>query len=228
MTSQRHSNGYCLNCCKNVPHVRVISNGLIRYFDILSLRCMRRFGFGPWHCVHCERKVLKLIKPDPDAPEYHSAALDPNYPVLETPSAFLPAKPSRSSLVVPHSTSPSINVVTPLENEPSAIPVGNYLRSDSSLLMRSARLNRFSEKYRDAVVRRILSGMTTITRVREDKQLSDTEITGWIADLFERQQKRIDSLENAVRSIPLLDQEQDNLHRMPCDPKIFNAHRSPR
>ena len=67
--------------------------------------------------------------------------------------------------------------------------------------MKSTRLQRYSEKYRDAVVRRILSGASSIHQVRDEKQLSESEIVDWISDLFERQQQKIDSLELFKKSI---------------------------
>ncbi|MFK7766083.1 MAG: hypothetical protein AB8B55_02490 [Mariniblastus sp.] len=81
---------------------------------------------------------------------------------------------------------------TPVDGVESA---GNFLRTDESLVVRSTRLRRFSEKYRDALVRRILEGTTTISNLRQDKNLSEAEVISWISDKFNRMEKQLHLLE---------------------------------
>ena len=178
-------------------------------FDLLTLKLTRFVRLGPWYCVHCDNKVVVLPLRRRDAIDYRSAALktenDPtNFRQQTAPTPI--AKPAASKLAAPAASKPvpahaggqsSKPVVAELETAES---VGNFIKAESSLV-KSTRIQRFSAKYRDAVVRRILSGSASIKQIREEKDLSETEITDWIADLFERQQRKIDALERFKNSI---------------------------
>ena len=145
-----------------------------------------------------------------DAIDYRSAALsNESVPINanQTPSptasstAALSPKPKLQPAPQPK-PKPKPQVAPQLETQ--AESVGNFIKSESSLV-KSTSLQRFSEKYRDAVVRRILAGTSSIQQVREEKNLGESEITEWIADLFERQQQKIDALERIKDSIPVGD-----------------------
>jgi len=170
---------------------------------------------GPWYCVHCDRKANFLQYPKADAPLYRKSGLATQEPP-QRPQSQSKAKSSESSETA--ETTPSEKTV----ETPTAVPVGNFIKSENSLVMKSKRLTRFSEKYRDAVVRKILSGSTTLSQVREDKKLSEGEIIDWIADLFDRQQAKIDSLSNS--SEPYIDGltttvKEDDSTPMPSRPR---------
>ena len=210
MQSKKRTSGFCFSCQKNVPHRRWINSPLLLILDLLTLRLAKLVRLGPWYCVHCDDRKSFLPLRKKSAMDYRSSAL-----VNETqPSKFVsrantpeaqPAAPASPASTSP-AASPSIPVSppTPAPSQPALEPaesVGNFIKTDSSLLMKSNRLQRYSEKYRDAVVRRILSGASSIKQVRDEKQLSESEVTDWIADLFERQQQKIDSLQLFKKSI---------------------------
>ena len=212
---KKNTNGFCRICQKNVPHRRWIGNPIALMFDLLTLRITRFLRVGPWYCVHCDNKVVMLSLRNRDALDYRSAALrnestpiaapskpDASVPVAEPapvkPAPVKPAAakaaPAKAAPAAPAKAAPAAAQLEPAES------VGNFIKTESSLI-KSTRLQRFSEKYRDAVVRRIFSGVSSIKQVREEKQLSETEITDWIADLFQRQQQKIDALERFKDSI---------------------------
>ncbi len=198
MSLKKYTSGFCSSCHKNVPHRRWIGHPVLLVLDLLTLRIGRLLRIGPWYCVHCDRRATLLPLRRPDAIDYRSAALGNEIApekrrekVNSNSSEFEPAELAPSS-----ATQSSVQA----ELEP-AESVGNFIKTDSSLLMKSTRLQRYSEKYRDAVVRRILTRSSSIKQVREEKQLSESEITDWIADFFQRQQEKIDALELFKKSI---------------------------
>ena len=67
-----------------------------------------------------------------------------------------------------------------------AEPVGNFIK-DRSLVVEATRLKRFTEKYRDALVDRILSGKTQVSWLIADGKYTEAELTSWIADKARRQ-----------------------------------------
>lgn len=75
-----------------------------------------------------------------------------------------------------------------------AEPVGNFIK-DQSLVLQSARLHRFTEKFRDSVVDRILTGKVSIGSLTADGDYSESELVSWIADKAKRQEEAIDILE---------------------------------
>lgn len=193
MLSKKRTSGYCPSCHKNVPHRRLFSNPVTHMLDVVTLSFLRLFRVGPWFCVHCDNKVLVLPGRRRDALDYRSAALGNEKPIRQRTKTNPSFRSEDSSS--PNTGENSEVVATP------AVPVGNFIKSEKSLTNRSQRLGRFTEKYRDAVVRRILSGSASIAEVRQDKQLSEGEIVEWIADMFARSQKKIDDLERLVKSI---------------------------
>ena len=76
---------------------------------------------------------------------------------------------------------------------------GNFLRNDQSLVMRSARSDRFTDKFKEGIVQRILQGTTTIADVREQHYLTEQDVITWMKQSFDRKQKRIDDLIQQLR-----------------------------
>ena len=91
----------------------------------------------------------------------------------------------RKNSVVPDSGSTQSDELKS-EDIPEAEPVGNFIK-DQSLVLKSARLDRFTEKFRDSVVERILAGKVAISSLTEDGQYSESELLSWIADKAKRQ-----------------------------------------
>lgn len=56
----------------------------------------------------------------------------------------------------------------------------------------------YSEKYRDAVVKRIVSGITSVTEVRESLEMSEHEVVCWIKESFQRKEDRVEMLREAL------------------------------
>lgn len=200
MKSKNQTHGFCNICQKNVPHRRWIGNPIVLMFDLLTLRLTRFLRLGPWYCVHCDNKVVVLSFRRKNAIDYRSTVL--NYESI--PTKIAPAKPVDSAPAGPGPVAAPVTVNSTAapaaaQLEP-AESVGNFIKTESSLV-KSTRLQRYSEKYRDAVVRRIFTGASSIKQVREEKDLTETEITDWIADLFERQQQRIEALEHFKNSL---------------------------
>jgi len=67
-----------------------------------------------------------------------------------------------------------------------AEPVGNFIK-DQSLVVEATRLKRFTEKYRDALVDRILSGKAQISWLIADGKYTEAELVSWIADKERRE-----------------------------------------
>jgi len=56
----------------------------------------------------------------------------------------------------------------------------------------------YSEKYRDGVVKRIISGITSVTEVRESLELPESDVIGWIKESFQRKEDRVEMLREAL------------------------------
>ena len=78
---------------------------------------------------------------------------------------------------------------------------GNYIRTTESLVMRRNRANRYSRKYRDGVVKKLISGTHTISQIGQELDLSERDIVDWIVDALESKQERIDELTAILRSV---------------------------
>jgi len=232
MQSIKRTSGFCSSCQKNVPHRRWINSPILLIFDLLSFRLARLIRLGPWYCVHCDGKRTFLPLHKKSAIDYRSTVL----PQDETkPSKFV-SRATASEAQPANSTTPASPPIltpppTPAPLRPELEPaesVGNFIKTDSSLLMKSTRLQRYSEKYRDAVVRRILSGTASIQQVREEKRLSESEIIDWISDLVERQQQKIETLELFKKSIVQSDLLRDELIQDLADSKSVVGQVRPR
>ena len=79
--------------------------------------------------------------------------------------------------------------------------VGNVTRSDDSLLVRKARAARYSKKFREAVVERILSGKSTISQVKDELGLSERDLLDWINDKVLHQDRHIAKLTQVVDAV---------------------------
>lgn len=174
MSELVHKWGYCPNCLKNIPHFCAPTSRLIRALEFLSFGHAKSLRIGPWYCVHCEIKSIYLRDERPDAPRFRTADAEANSHSDPTDQSFGDVDQ----------------------------PIGNFLRAEQSLVMRSKRLKRFSEKYRDSIVQRLLAGTSTMAQIRQEKDIAEGELTDWIADMVERMQARLDTLEETLEAIP--------------------------
>jgi len=74
--------------------------------------------------------------------------------------------------------------------------------------MRSARSDRFTDKFKDGIVVRILNGSTTIAKVREQHHLTEQDVIDWMKNSFDRKQKRIDDLVQQLRDSQSTDKDR--------------------
>lgn len=63
---------------------------------------------------------------------------------------------------------------------------------------KSTRSRLYSTKYRDGVVKRIVSGITSITEVKESLQLPESDVVDWIKQSFQRKEDRVEMLREAL------------------------------
>ena len=95
------------------------------------------------------------------------------------------------------------------ENEGnSQSAAGNFLRNDQSLVMRSVRSDRFTDKFKEGIVQRILQGTTTLADVREQHYLTEQDVIAWMKQSFDRKQNRIDDLMQQLRKSESSDQDR--------------------
>lgn len=77
---------------------------------------------------------------------------------------------------------------------PEAEPAGNLVQ-DPSPVLKLNRPYRFTEKFRDSMVARILEGKVTISSLAKNGEYCEAELVSWIADKVERQDEKIETLE---------------------------------
>jgi len=77
-------------------------------------------------------------------------------------------------------------------------PPNGGLKSSAAPKVISTRSKLYSEKYRDGVVKRIVSGITSITEVKESLELSESDVVDWIKQCFQRKEDRVEMLREAL------------------------------
>lgn len=172
---------YCPNCVKNVPHFRRIRMMGLRWLDDYFDLALGKLRIGPWYCLHCERRTLVRRSPRDSAANYR--IVDPEDLEMAQSSTWVKASPDRSASQSENDSTREANV---------DLPVGNFIKNEKSLVVRMTRLLRFSEKYRDSVVERILHGDLTISDIRHEKDLSEREVLDWIADRVYRLETQLE------------------------------------
>lgn len=173
MAREETRNGYCPMCMQNVQHTRKFASGLLRALDRLSLGLGSLLRFGPWYCYQCERKSIYLPWPDRNAPTFHKSR-------------------SRSEFVDDSADNAAQDGSDLTET------VGNYLQSDRSLVMQQHRSRRYSQKFRDAAVDRLVSGSTTISQLKSELNLAEADILAWISEYLSRQRSEIARLRKLI------------------------------
>ena len=192
--------GFCKQCLRNVPHVL--------YFQWPGFRLLNRslafadsLPLASWHCCGCEKNSFRLRRPDPevttDVTSTDMKDIVP-WPDRNDPNQRfgLLFRRRRKTDVLK-----SVSLDEDQDSESVAEHVGNVTRSDDSLLVRKARAARYSKKFREGVVDRILSGNSTITQVRRELGLSERDLLDWINDRVLRQDQRIAKLGQVVEAV---------------------------
>ncbi|MEE2827180.1 MAG: hypothetical protein VYE64_11190 [Planctomycetota bacterium] len=75
---------------------------------------------------------------------------------------------------------------------------GNFIRRDLSLVLQKQRSARFSQKYRDGIVQRLMSGTATPHQVSRELEVRESDLMAWIADLLDRRDEQIRFLTQQV------------------------------
>jgi hypothetical protein len=77
---------------------------------------------------------------------------------------------------------------------------------------KSIRSQLYSQKYRDGVVKRIVSNITSIQEVKDSLELPEAEVIQWIRQSFQRKEDRVEMLRDALlvyqKAAPDFDVEQ--------------------
>ena len=78
--------------------------------------------------------------------------------------------------------------------------IGNFIRSDGSLVLRKKRSSRYSQKFRQGVVHRLLNGKTNIAQLTVELKVSEADLMSWVAEVLESRDHRIEELTNLLKS----------------------------
>ena len=117
-----------------------------------------------------------------------------------------------------HSRRRSVGTFDPhLEENSGVESAGNYIRTTESLVMRRNRAKRYSQKYRDGVVQRLIGGTATISQIGQELDLTERDLVDWIADALAGKQDRIDELTELLKSV----QECEDQVRIEYQPVSF-------
>ncbi len=167
--------GFCPMCMQNVEHTRKFSSLLLNIADLLTLRILKLLRIGPWYCYQCEGKKFFLRGIRRDFPSFNR---------------------HNSQVTFDHASAST----EPIVDQPTQESVGNYLRDGQSLLMREQRATRYSQKYRDSTVSRVLSEPASLQRISQELNVSTSDVVDWISDYVDRQQQTIRDLQRRLRS----------------------------
>ena len=198
--------GFCKQCLRNVPH--------LLYFRWPIIRVLNRWPefshslpFASWHCCGCEKNTMRLTRPDAEvSTDVTSTTMEDiiPWPDRSDPTqrfGLLFRRKKKTKIVAPAAKN-AANQHT--DQDTSFEHVGNVTRSDESLLVRQARAARYSRKFRDSVVDRVLSGKATITQVRNELKLSERDVLDWINNRVLRQDEQIGKLTQVVDAVKQL------------------------
>ncbi len=78
--------------------------------------------------------------------------------------------------------------------------IGNYIRTESSLVLRKKRAGRYSKKYREGVVVRLVTGKTNVAQLTIELNVTESDLMAWVAELIEARDNRIEELTGQLRS----------------------------
>lgn len=90
----------------------------------------------------------------------------------------------------------------------ASVSVGNFIRGESSLVMQSTRSNRYTEKFRAGVVRRVLEGKQSLAQIADELDVPQADLLVWVAQQFDQKQQQIENLTRAVEQLSELGCDQ--------------------
>lgn len=98
-------------------------------------------------------------------------------------------------LPLPREDAPELQLHDAHDSTSSSVErLGNDFRSHRSLVARSERARRFSPKFRESVVDRLLSGTSSFAQLRSELGVSESDLLAWIAELIDRKNAQIEKL----------------------------------
>jgi len=204
--------GYCKQCLRNVPHELFFRWPL---FSVLNRfpEFMGGLWLSSWNCCACEKHVIVLRRPLDEATTDSSATEMSDVRPFVTPRS----EGSRGMFLrrLFHRNNPEESDIEQPEMEataeaPAGEKVGNFLRSEESLILQSTRASRYTKKYRESIVDRILSGKATITQIRNELGVTERDVLEWLNERVFRQQQKIAKLTQVVKSVQQLTLESDS------------------
>ncbi len=69
------------------------------------------------------------------------------------------------------------------------LPVGNFISRENSLIGSSDNTDRFSRKYRDGIVIKLLKGQSTMTQMCNEINVSERDLMNWLREYVDDQQQ---------------------------------------
>lgn len=78
--------------------------------------------------------------------------------------------------------------------------IGNFIRSDGSLVLRKKRSSRYSTKFREGVVLRLLGGKTTMAQLTTELKVTEADLLSWVSEVIQDRDDRIQELTSLLRS----------------------------
>lgn len=84
--------------------------------------------------------------------------------------------------------------------ENSSEQIGNFIRSDGSLVLRKKRSSRYSQKFREGVVFRLLGGKTNIAQLTTELKVTESDLMAWVHEVLLSRDERIEQLTSLLKS----------------------------
>ena len=213
--------GFCKQCLRNVPHVLFFQWPVFRLLN-RNMEFANSLPYASWHCCGCEKNVYRLKRPDPEVDtDVSSTPMDDivDWPDRDDPSqrfGLLFRRKRKTKVLEPSAA--QAEAESARASQPEFEHVGNVTRSDDSLLVRKARAARYSKKYRESVVERIMSGKSTISQVRKELGLSERDLLDWLNDRMIKQDQQIVKLTQVVEAVKSLTNDSSILN--PANDKV--------
>ena len=164
--------GYCSACHQNKEHTRTA--GLASGLNLFSIGILGLFGISTWSCNHCRR---------------HSSFLRVVW--NRQPAEVKKVKAGRV-------VRPPNGGLKKVEN--NSMTDGEDIKASSAKTpVKQTKL--YSEKFRDDIVRRILTGKATMRSACDSLNVDEPTIMEWIRSNFIRTQERIKELESELKEL---------------------------
>lgn len=181
--------GYCVDCLTNHRHIHRIRSTPLRILDIATLRFATYFRIGSWHCEVCNRKSI-LLRGQRHEEENVPAQVDP------------------------------VEQGEPVESmdDPNQ-SVGNFIRRDFDLVAQADRLQRFSQKFRESIIERLMTGQVDVAGVRQELNVQERDLFAMVREKVRRLESHIESLEYQILELSAGELVGNSFEH----PHIFNA-----